>query len=119
MVFSWIHNNIWDTNFPSGRRSTRCSGTGCADSRRTRPRGADGRIRLIGVTRTARGTVLARLQSLAESEVTVGVIAGSDVAEAWRASVIGVRRAPIEVDGRRVELQMPRFGTTALELRLE
>ena len=78
----------------------------------------DRRIRLIGVTRTARGTVLARLQSLAESEVTVGVTAGSDVAEAWRASVIGVRRAPIEVDGRRVELQVPRFGSAAVELKL-
>ncbi|WP_345762500.1 hypothetical protein [Diaminobutyricibacter sp. McL0608] len=153
-VFSWIHNNIWDTNFPSGQAfdtvfryrvrgfaadSAEAAGVESADlaldlvrpllAVAADPSGAqseagsllevdDRRIRLIGVTRTARGTVLARLQSLAESEVTVGVIAGSDVAEAWRASVIGVRRAPIEVDGRRVELQMPRFGSAAVELKL-
>ena len=63
----------------------------------------DRRIRLIGVTRTARGTLLARLQSLAETEIDVRIAVGGAVAEAWHASVIGVRRGPVDVvDGRQV-----------------
>ncbi len=154
-VFSWIHNNIWDTNFPSGQAFDtvfryRVGGFGAADAETAgvvsadlaldlvRPLLAvaadpsgdpvetvsllavdDRRIRLIGVTRTARGTLLARLQSLAETEVDVRIAVGGEVAEAWHASVIGVRRGPVDVvDGRQVSLQVPRFGTAAVELKL-
>ena len=154
-VFSWIHNNIWDTNWPSGQAFDtvfryRVRGFAAADAETAGVESADvaldlvrpllavaadssgvpgnvrsllevddRRIRLIGVTRTARGTVVARLQSLAETEVGIGITVGGQLVEAWRASMIGVRRERVEVvDGRRVTLVMPRFGTAALELRI-
>lgn len=154
-VFSWIHNNIWDTNFPSGQAfdtvfryrvmgfrapDAETAGVVSADlaldlvrpllAVAADPSGDPGetssmlaiddrRIRLLGVTRTARGTLLARLQSLAESDVVVGITVGAPVAAAWHASVIGVRRGTVEVvDGRQVSVRVPRFGTAAVELKL-
>ncbi|NEN05095.1 alpha-mannosidase [Diaminobutyricibacter tongyongensis] len=153
-VFSWIHNNIWDTNFPSGQAFDtvfryRVRGFAAADAETAGvesadlaldlvrpllavaadPSGVGGdaasllelddrRIRLLGVTRTARGTVLVRLQSLAEAEVTVGITAGADIGGAWSASLVGARRGPVDFEGRRVSIQVPRFGSAAVELKL-
>jgi hypothetical protein len=153
-VFSWIHNNIWDTNFPSGQAFDmelryRVRGFAASDAETAgvesadvagsliRPllavaadarggRGAEGsllelddrRITLLGVMRTPRGTVLARLQSLAESEIDVRMTAGGVIAEAWHASMVGVRRSRMDViDENKVTVLVPAFGTAAVEFR--
>jgi hypothetical protein len=152
-VFSWIHNNIWDTNFPAGQsldmefhyrvwgsveQNAEAAGVSSAELAQdfvrpliavaADPNGApettismlevgDRRIRLLGVTQTPRGTVLVKLQSLAETSVDVQLTSTNPISDAWHASMLGVRRAPIDVsNSETVMVSLPRFGTAAVEL---
>lgn len=154
-VFSWIHNNIWDTNFPAGQAFDtefryRVRGFAAVDAETAGidsaelaadmvrpllgvaadPAGqpattqsilevADRRVRLLGVIGTERGSLLVKLQSLAELQTTTQVITTRPISGAWNTSLVGVRRSLLQNDtDTTLTLTLPPLGVTAIELQL-
>jgi hypothetical protein len=149
-VYSWVHNNIWDTNFPSAQAFDTCfrysvavgDGHGPALGMRTAAaiahpltavlsdplatrvhdewsllRISDDRVRVLGLTTQASGELLVRLQSFAEETVDLRVAFNLPVREAWQASYLADRRAPLPAVGNAVTVPVPPLGTPAVLVR--
>jgi hypothetical protein len=149
-VYSWVHNNIWDTNFPSAQAfSTRFrysiavgDGNGPALGMRTAAalahpltavlsdpaalsvhdewsllRISDDRVRVLGLTTPARGELLVQLQSFAEDTVDLRLNFNLPIQEAWEASYLADRRAPLAAADGAVTLPVAPLGTPAVLLR--
>lgn len=153
-VYSWVHNNLWDTNFPSQQgfemtfrysvAATRADGpdSGPVLGMRTaavasRPLTAvlanglsepvtetswlsvsDDRVRIVGLTAPAPGSVLVRLQSMTEQPVEVAVLAAYEISGAHLATYLGDVVEPLPVEDGGVRVTLPPFGTTGLLLGL-
>ncbi|WP_367123874.1 alpha-mannosidase [Streptomyces phytohabitans] len=161
-VFSWVHNNIWDTNFPSQQAFDHVfrysvgfgtetgadgDGGGGADLLAARvaavtshplvpvrARAAavaeapgearflaldDPRVRLVGATVPGDGTLLVRLQSLADTAVTCRLSTPFPLDGADRTTYLGLRPRPLERDADgAVPVTVPPLGTAAVLLRL-
>jgi hypothetical protein len=158
-VFSWVHNNIWDTNFPAqqafdqvfrysvGFTSTAANtaadadelavrlaavtghplvpvraraGAGIGSPAQTRFLAVDdSRVRLVGLTVPDSGTLLVRLQSVADTPVTCRLSTPFTVTRAVRTTYLGLTPRDIspEPDGA-IPVDVPALGTAAVVLHL-
>ncbi|WP_163509149.1 glycoside hydrolase family 38 C-terminal domain-containing protein [Fodinicola acaciae] len=142
-LYSWVHNNLWDTNFPSQQafdmvfrysvavggqvRGHHVSAAGSRPLHAVRAAGPasaaadfslvgidDTRVRLVGLTIPSDGRVLLRLQSFAEEPTTVAVTLGFGVRAAYEASYLGASGAPIEASDGRLSVSLPPLSTSAI-----
>ncbi|MFJ4467254.1 glycoside hydrolase family 38 C-terminal domain-containing protein [Streptomyces sp. NPDC089424] len=154
-VFSWVHNNIWDTNFPAQQafdhvfRYSVGFAPATADADEFAQRVAavtshplvpvraraeagtasparthfltleDSRVRLVGLTVPDEGTLMVRLQSLADTPVTCRVRTPFTVAHAVRTNYLGLPSHEIDRDPEgAVPVEVPALGTAAVVLHL-
>ncbi|WP_435193383.1 glycoside hydrolase family 38 C-terminal domain-containing protein [Streptomyces sp. NRRL F-5630] len=164
-VFSWVHNNIWDTNFPSqqgfdhvfrysaGFTQATATATATAEENTdadvfaariaavtshplvpVRARGGAGtacparthfldlddpRVRLVGATVPGDGTLLVRLQSLADAPVTCRLRTPFPVARAARTTYLGLTPSDLDLDeDQAVPVEVAPLGTAAVLLIL-
>lgn len=142
-LYSWVHNNLWDTNFPSQQafdmvfrysiavgadlHGQHVSAAGSRPLHAVRAAGPaapatdfslvsidDPRVRLVGLTVPSAGRVLLRLQSFAEEAVTVGVGLGFGVSGAHEATYLGAAGAALDVSDGRTSVAMAPLATTAI-----
>lgn len=148
-IISWLHNNLWDTNFPieqgfeatfsyaigiglgddsvaaTAMRTTAAlvnpplvvRATGAVDPAAAAQRSFlsidDARVR-VGALVPVEGGVLVRLQSFADEPLTVGLNVGFEFDLAHAATLLGVRREQLEVEGSTLAVSVPRLGTAAV-----
>jgi len=154
-LYSWVHNNLWDTNFPSQQgfeasfryavavgqpgEDAACLGPATAADLVTPVAGVvstshtvdgpversllsigDGRIRVVSVTsdREDPDAVLVRLQSSADETVATTIDARFPVAGAQETTYLGDTLRELAPTGGAVPVTVPRFGVTAVRIRL-
>ncbi|MYS55608.1 alpha-mannosidase, partial [Streptomyces sp. SID6013] len=158
-VFSWVHNNIWDTNFPAqqafdhvfrysvafstaaegdathadelGVRTAAITGHPLVPVRARAAADADApaqtrfltlddpRVRLVGVTVPESGTLMVRLQSVADAPLTCRLRTPFALARAVRTNYLGFATRDIAPEpDRAVPVDVPALGTAAVVLHL-
>jgi hypothetical protein len=78
---------------------------------------SDDRVRVLGLTSSAPGELLVRLQSFAEEVVDLRVSLNLPIREAWEASYLADRRAPLAMADGAVMLPVAPLGTPAVLVR--
>ncbi|MFE0821611.1 glycoside hydrolase family 38 C-terminal domain-containing protein [Streptomyces sp. NPDC058794] len=158
-VFSWVHNNIWDTNFPAqqafdhvfrysvgfstttdgdathadelGVRTAAITGHPLVPVRARAAAGTeapaqtqflaldDTRVRLVGATVPESGTLMVRLQSVADVPVTCRLRTPFAVTRAVRTTYLGSATHDVTPEpDRAVPVDVPALGTAAVVLHL-
>lgn len=156
-VYSWFHNNIWDTNYQpaqgfemSFRYSVAASAAATPDdasvfatriaeqvTRRlsgalaeVRSPGAavpaevagiaisSDRVRVVGLTNPAPGTVLVRLQSVVSGSTRVTLSTAANLRRARVATLFGTPGEELEIVSGAVSVELPAFGTLGCLLEL-
>lgn len=157
-IYSWIHNNVWDTNYQPAQGFEMTFKYSVSATTAGTPEGAtafaaetaenvtrrlsgvlaerrspdaevptefagvtvsDDRVRVVGLTTPAPGTVLVRLQSVAESNLRVDLSVGAGLCCARAANLLGSPGEEIPVAGGVVSLEVPALGTAGCLLKLE
>lgn len=157
-IYSWIHNNLWDVNFPSqqgfemsfrysvsaseasspeeacvaastaalahsqplvGVFGTAVPGSGRAEvSEFSVLQVSDKRVRVVGLTTPSPGTVLVRLQSVAETDLTVTLTSDVAITRADVATMLGAPLNETPATGGTVTLPIGALSTAGCLLRL-
>ncbi|WP_210569350.1 glycoside hydrolase family 38 C-terminal domain-containing protein [Streptomyces sp. GESEQ-4] len=152
-VFSWVHNNIWDTNFPAQqafdhvfRYSVGFASGGLGEQLAMRTAAVtshplvavraraeaqpeppaqmqfltveDPRVRLVGLTVPSEGSLMIRLQSIADVPVTCRLSTPFSFTQAFRTNYLGLVPSELtpEPDGV-IPVDVPAFGTAAVTLQ--